>query len=694
MKLFNLFWIVFLWALLPTTSFTQVENYPCGSQPTAADLAFMKLEAERRKRHVVPSHRMNTKVRIQVHVLRDDNGSNGISSSALDTRLDAARGYFANANVELEECSAVNYINSTTYNDFSKTEESALRAAHDVSGAINIYLAKRVVNSSGGALCGYAYYPNSTSRATGTNFTIIDKDCSVSTFTHELGHSFSLIHTHGSVNGQLTNELVNGSNCSTAGDQICDTPADPQLSTSVVNSSCVYTGSTTDANGDTFVPDPRNIMSYSRKSCRDRLSTGQYNRISFSAINDYQNASCNFGESCSAVISSFPAVTDFESDLGWNNVAGDDFNWLRQSGSTPSGSTGPSGASQGTYYAYMEVSSPNYPTKNAHFVSPCYDLTAITSPEVTFRYHMYGSTVGTLRLEASTDGTSWSQLWSRSGDQGNAWLSATVSLNSYTSNDRVRLRFSGTSGTSYTGDMAIDDVQVDGTSAPSTTTVLVRYRALGSNGNGARLRIRKMSNSNYTGSNSIQETKTSTASSSWVTSTYSFSGSNIAANRFRIYFDNDTGGRDVQIDWIEVSDTRYQSEASNTYSTGTWTSGGGCSDDFKQRDRLHCNGYFHYNTSGAADPIGDEGNRIAAGQLLKVFPNPFRNQFTVQLPNVDALGQVAALHLFDATGRLVLRQEGLEMGSSVDLSPVLPAGLYILRVVAGDWQQEVKVVKN
>ena len=36
----------------------------------------------------------------------------------------------------------------------------------------------------------------------------------------------------------------------------------------------------------------------------------------------------------------------------------DEFDWTLQSGSTPSGDTGPSVASQGNYYMYIETSSP------------------------------------------------------------------------------------------------------------------------------------------------------------------------------------------------------------------------------------------------------------------------------------------------------------------------------------------------
>jgi len=143
-------------------------------------------------------------------------------------------------------------------------------------------------SSSGSSLCGYAYYPG------GPDVILMKNRCAIngSTLPHEIGHFFSLIHTHGSSNIFLTDELVNGSNCDTAGDLICDTPADPQLGSDNVNTSCVYTGTFIDGNGDSFVPDPNNIMSYSRKECRTQFSTQQFARIYATFQNTRNNFSC------------------------------------------------------------------------------------------------------------------------------------------------------------------------------------------------------------------------------------------------------------------------------------------------------------------------------------------------------------------------------------------------------------------
>ncbi|MCK8521578.1 M12 family metallo-peptidase [Aquimarina sp. D1M17] len=182
------------------------------------------------------------------------------------------------------------------------------------------------------------------------------------------------------------------------------------------------------------------------------------------------------GTACNAGISTFPYNEGFENTLGaWTQGSGDDFNWTVDANGTPSRNTGPSSASQGTYYIYMESSTPNYPSKRAILNSPCFDLNAATSANFIFQYHMYGrSDMGSLALEASTDnGSTWTSLWSKSGNQGNSWQSANVDLSSY-AGGAVQLRFNGVTGNTWQGDMAIDDIRLnDGGTAPTCTDVVL-----------------------------------------------------------------------------------------------------------------------------------------------------------------------------------------------------------------------------
>ena len=62
-----------------------------------------------------------------------------------------------------------------------------------------------------------------------------------------------------------------------------------------------------------------------------------------------------------------------------------------------------------------------YPNKFANLVSGNFNLNGITNSQVTFQYHMYGSTMGKLKLQVSTDGNTWSKVWAISGNQGKNW---------------------------------------------------------------------------------------------------------------------------------------------------------------------------------------------------------------------------------------------------------------------------------
>ncbi|MDX1409477.1 MAG: PKD domain-containing protein, partial [Saprospiraceae bacterium] len=109
-----------------------------------------------------------------------------------------------------------------------------------------------------------------------------------SSLLHEIGHYFGLLHTHGITNSMPTDELVDYSNCLTAGDDVCDTPAEPNLQ-GLVDSNCVYTGSLVDNAGLPFDPDPYNVMSYAPKPCRTQITPNQYDRMSYIAtyLRDY-----------------------------------------------------------------------------------------------------------------------------------------------------------------------------------------------------------------------------------------------------------------------------------------------------------------------------------------------------------------------------------------------------------------------
>lgn len=216
-------------------------------------------------------------VPVKAHIIRTTSGFGGLSTFQLDQAMAIMNTVYADAGLEFFLCEGINYIDDDNFYDYETNEEGALTSVNNLDGVINIYFTNSVTSSSsGGSLCGYAYFPG------GPETILMANGCATngSTLSHEMGHFFALSHTHGNSNTPgSTLELVDGSNCESTGDFICDTAADPQLGYSNVNDNCNYTGFAQDANTDFYQPDPSNLMSYSRKECRSIFSAQQLARI-------------------------------------------------------------------------------------------------------------------------------------------------------------------------------------------------------------------------------------------------------------------------------------------------------------------------------------------------------------------------------------------------------------------------------
>lgn len=215
----------------------------------------------------------NTRVvPIVAHIVRRSNSSGGLSRADLNASVARANNMYRSVNLQFQVCQ-VKYINNNALyshrymydDDKNNTSNGAYRklgmSSRSVARKLNIYFVQSSQTS----------WSNFPSRSARKQHIIMRNDHTrnESTLGHEIGHWFSLLHTHETYRGA---ELVNGSNCSSSGDFVCDTAADPG---SGFRSNCTYGGSSRDANGQRYNPDPRNVMSYASKPCRNRFSNGQ-----------------------------------------------------------------------------------------------------------------------------------------------------------------------------------------------------------------------------------------------------------------------------------------------------------------------------------------------------------------------------------------------------------------------------------
>ncbi len=171
---------------------------------------------------------------------------------------------------------------------------------------------------------------------------------------------------------------------------------------------------------------------------------------------------------CPSSVNVFPYNQDFEGSIGdWVQSTDDDIDWDINSGTTTSVDTGPSAAATGTDYIYVEASTPNYPNIRSIITSPCFDLSNKDTASFDFQYHMYSVTtgdMGSIDLEITTNGSTWTSLFNETVNQGDQWNSESIDLTPYVGQE-IQLRFNRFIGDTWQADVAVDDVSVSTTDA-------------------------------------------------------------------------------------------------------------------------------------------------------------------------------------------------------------------------------------
>ncbi len=176
-----------------------------------------------------------------------------------------------------------------------------------------------------------------------------------------------------------------------------------------------------------------------------------------------------------ASVTAFPYRQDFEPALPnmpgsvpqcWQVSSANDLSWYINKGNTPSSGTGPS-VDKTTdtltgHYMYLETSSSG---QASYLYTPEFDITQLNTPVVSFWYHMFGNSMGSLQLQVTVNGgQSWIRIADLQGEQhwGNAdaWKQMVVDISPFVS-ATTSFRFVGNRGASFTGDLAIDEVVVE-----------------------------------------------------------------------------------------------------------------------------------------------------------------------------------------------------------------------------------------
>lgn len=226
-------------------------------------------------------------VPIVFHIFRRDDGYGGFDELLLPKAVQRLNEAYFPASVQFYLAGPVKYVNdSALYNPFQvhfnpvTLEEqtlSSIQKLHEIPNVLNVYILPGMSVNGVGTLTGMPFQGVFIKPSAMPPY-------SPYTLAHEIGHFFNLVHTFEELFGY---EFVDCSNCLTAGDLICDTPASPglNLGDNTVNENCEYIGEALDLQGEPYTPDTGNIMDYSHFRCSNHFTEQQCARILGTLLN-------------------------------------------------------------------------------------------------------------------------------------------------------------------------------------------------------------------------------------------------------------------------------------------------------------------------------------------------------------------------------------------------------------------------
>ena len=212
-----------------------------------------------------PTQCLNKKLSLAIHIVTDSLNNPNITQANITAGLTTLNADFAPICLSFFICKQDTIYNYKYYQFDQVTETPEVHAIYEVHDMINVYIVGSIVPA-----------PEAGFASSGGDYMVLSHGCVLDgkCWSHEMGHFFSLLHTFDAAAGA---EFVNESNCTTAGDLICDTPAD--INPAPVSPSCQWTGTNVDANGDFYTPIIGNIMSYHPSSCKTPFTVGQFNKM-------------------------------------------------------------------------------------------------------------------------------------------------------------------------------------------------------------------------------------------------------------------------------------------------------------------------------------------------------------------------------------------------------------------------------
>ena len=329
---------------------TMQPHLPCGMHALFHE---EEMELEKALKKVANNPLKNnvlTGVPLKIHIVRETNGTGGLNMEDLLIGMANANADFHDAGIEFYICGDIDYIDDSDFFDFNNGQEAALAAtAEEDSSALNLYIPNSI-KFFGSHVGGYAYLPTPGSDNIQTTRLFVRRNSFTfgHTLQHELGHSFTLYHPFkGTESGNNHPDAEHvprtgaNSNCLTAGDFLCDTPADPRYdqddpqdpddSYNFIDATCTYLPGQMDIFGNLYDPQIENIMSYYPDWCGSVFTPDQYDRIGngYALRLTHTSYSLDCPPAMVSAASNLTAIQNGNAiDLNWTDNANNELGYL------------------------------------------------------------------------------------------------------------------------------------------------------------------------------------------------------------------------------------------------------------------------------------------------------------------------------------------------------------------------------
>jgi hypothetical protein len=227
-------------------------------------------------------------LRLAIHIVRYNNGSDGITEVNLVQKKDALNDFMQQADLQFYEYTR-DTIDSDYFANLNENKIDELFSLYYIDGCINIYFVPVFSHK------GWSSF-SSRFGITPQGIVILNT-APETTLPHEMGHYFDLLHTHelwyfeeipGIPITIFENIARDGgcANCDNAGDLLCDTPADPSMRMRgvLVDPNCIWNPNSTpppdECDSIDYNPLTNNLMTTElHHSCRTTFTSEQKLRM-------------------------------------------------------------------------------------------------------------------------------------------------------------------------------------------------------------------------------------------------------------------------------------------------------------------------------------------------------------------------------------------------------------------------------